>query len=105
MEIKLYDPFIDQLITSLEKQTAAKVLRTIDLLEKFGAHLGMPHSKKVAPSLFELRARGKHEVRIFYTFQTNAIVLLHGFIKKSQKLPQKEIETAKRKLHGLGSGS
>ncbi len=100
MEIRV-DPSVEKFITSLEKQTVAKILRTIDLLEKFGAHLGMPHSKKIAPSLFELRARGKQEARIFYTFQTDTIILLHGFVKKSQKLPQKEIEAAKRKLHAL----
>lgn len=94
MEIKIFDDTIEKFIRYLEKSAAAKVLRTIDLLEEFGKKLGMPHSKKVAHNLFELRVRGKQEVRIFYMFRNNEIILLHGFIKKSQQIPQKELKIA-----------
>lgn len=104
MKIKLYDLPLEKFITSLQKQTIAKVLRTIDLLERFGASLGTPHSKKIATSLFELRIRGKLEVRIFYTFHKDTIILLHGFIKKSQKIPQKELHLAQQKLGNLTKG-
>ena len=89
---------VELFIASLEKQSIAKVLRTIDLLEHFGHRLSMPHSKKIIESLFELRIRGNQEVRIFYTFKRGSAILLHGFIKKSQKTPKKEIKTAMKKL-------
>jgi len=38
---------LDKFIKSLEKPTIAKVLRIIDLLEKFGYNLGLPYSKKL----------------------------------------------------------
>ncbi|MFA5792579.1 MAG: type II toxin-antitoxin system RelE/ParE family toxin [Candidatus Gracilibacteria bacterium] len=57
--------FVEKFILKLEKPTIAKVLRTVDLLEKFGNDLGMPHSKKIRHNLFELRVRGGQEVRIF----------------------------------------
>lgn len=95
------DKSIEKFIKSLERKTIAKVLRTIDLLEKFGSHLGMPHSKKIANHLFELRVRGMQEVRIIYSFYKSTIVLLHGFIKKSPKIPQKELRMAKQKLNQL----
>src|SRR3990167_641452 len=82
MQIHIF-PEVEKFITSLEKQTVAKVLRTIDLLEKFSHNLGIPHSKKVAKHLFELRVRGQQEVRIFYCFYHDGLYLLHGFIKKS----------------------
>lgn len=88
------DSKVEKFISSLEKQTIAKVLRTIDLLEKFGPQLSMPHSKKVTASLFELRTRGQQELRIFYCFHKGVIYLLSGFIKKSQKTPQKELNKA-----------
>lgn len=94
-------PGVEKFISSLEKQTIAKVLRTIDLLEEFGHKLGMPHSKKVTKELFELRVRGQQEVRIFYVFYRDTLYLVHGFIKKSQKTPQKELGTALGKLKGL----
>ena len=101
MEVRLFDKVIEKFIASLEKSTIAKVLRTIDLLEAFGYLLGSPHTKKLTENLFELRIRGKQEVRIFYTFYKNKIVLLHGFIKKSPKIPQKELQLAFKKLKSL----
>lgn len=68
MKIQIFDNTLEKFILSLEKITIAKVLRTIDLLEQFGFKLGPPHTKKIAHNLFELRIRGRQEVRIFYTF-------------------------------------
>ena len=97
MQIQTNDG-IEKFIESLETKTIAKTLRTIDLLEKFGNRLAMPHSKKMSGSLFELRVRGQQEIRIFYCFHKNAIHLLHGFIKKSQKIPNKELRLARTKF-------
>lgn len=99
INVRLVDSKIETFIRSLEKSTIAKVLRTIDLLEMFGNTLGVPHSKKVNSRLFELRIRGQQEVRIFYAFRKGEAVLLHRFIKKSKRIPAKEVEVA---LHTLG---
>lgn len=101
MEIKFFDHKVERFIGSLEEAAVAKVLHTIDLLEMFSNELSYPHSKKISAHLFELRVRGKQEVRIFYTFRKEAIVLLHGFIKKSQRIPKKEVEVALGKLRTL----
>ena len=101
MRIQFFDNSLEQFIKNLEKPTIAKVLRTIDLLERFGHDLGMPHSKKIGDQLFELRIRGKQEIRILFTFHKQAAVLLHGFIKKSQQIPLKEIALARQKLKTL----
>lgn len=101
MEIQIFDESLKKFIKTLEKPTIAKVLRTIDLLELFGPRLGMPHTKRIFGQLFELRVRGRQEIRIFYTFYKNKIVLLHGFVKKSLKIPQKEINNALVKLRRL----
>lgn len=98
MEIKILDVELERFIYFLEKQTIAKVVRTIELLEMFGNELGMPHSKKIDSGLFELRVRGAQEVRIIYTFHKRVAVLLVGFIKKSEKIPRREIERARLKL-------
>ena len=103
MEIRILDSSLERFIKSLEKPTIAKVLRTIDLLEKFGHNLGLPHSKKVCGQLYELRIRGTQEVRIFYTYRQSRAFLLHGFIKKSQKIPKKEICAALEKARRLDS--
>lgn len=71
MEIRFLDISLEKFIKSLQKPTIAKVLRTLDLLEKFGQKLGPPHATKISVRLFELRISGKQEARIFYTFYKN----------------------------------
>ncbi len=101
MKIKFFNQKTENFITDLNKSTIAKALRTLDLLEQFGDKLGMPHSKKIDTSLFELRIRGKTEVRIIYCFHKNSIILLHGFIKKTQKTPKRHIGLAKKHLNSI----
>ena len=90
------DPDVDEFILSLQAPAKSKVMRMIELLENFGHQIGSPYSKKVADGLFELRIRGTQEVRIFYAFHQNAAYLLHGFVKKSQKIPPNELKKAIR---------
>lgn len=101
MKIHIFDVSLEKFIKSLQNPTIAKVLRIIDLLEKFGQKLGPPHTKKISARLFELRISGKQEVRIFYSFHKSQIFLLHGFVKKSQKIPQREIKIALLRLRGV----
>lgn len=101
MNVRFFDAQLEKFIYSLGEATVAKVLRTIDLLEMFGYKLTLPHSKKVYTELFELRVRGKQEVRIFYTFYKGEAMLLHGFVKKSKRIPTKEMRTALQKLQRL----
>lgn len=101
MKIHLFDSVLETFIHSLEVPTIAKVLRTIDLLEEFSYSLGLPHSKNVRRGLWELRIRGKQEVRIFYTFHNQEIILLHGFLKKTSRIPPREIRLALRKADAL----
>ncbi len=94
MKIHLFNERMEIFLTTLEKPTIAKMLRTLDLLEMFGNKLGMPHSKSLQHGLFELRIRGAQEVRVIYTFHKNTIVLLYGFVKKTNKISKKDFEVA-----------
>ncbi|SRR5258708_28196150 len=90
---------VEEFIKSLESSTLLKVGNVIDLLEIHGNILRMPFSKKITKEIYELRIRGTEEIRIFYSFQSDRrIYLLHGFKKKSQKTPRKEIEIANKRL-------
>lgn len=88
---------VEIFIKSLDVATRAKAIRIIDLLEKYGPLLGMPHSKHINKNIFELRVRGNIEVRVFYTFYCNKIILLHAFKKKCQKIPVKELFIAEER--------
>lgn len=98
MEIIFFNESIRDFIGSLEKQTRSRVYQTIDLFDEPGHRMGLPHSKKITRNLFELRVRSQQEVRIFYSYKNSQVILLHGFIKQSQKLPKKEINLAIQRL-------
>lgn len=92
------EKFVEEFIKSLEPPTIAKIAHVIDLLEKYGPLLGMPHSKYLTSKLHELRVRGRQEIRVVYAVAGNKIYLLHAFQKHTQKTPSKEIDTALKRL-------
>ena len=63
---------------------------------QFGWPLGMPLVRKVEPGLWEVRSRLVGRIaRVIFTVDDQVMVLLHGFIKKSQKIPAAELNTAR----------
>lgn len=98
ISVKVLDRSLEKFISKLQKPTISRILHTINLLEQFGAHLNLPHTKKIDTNLHELRIRSKQTVRIFYTLRPNQAILIHGFIKKTNKTPKKEITIATKKL-------
>ncbi len=74
----------------------AKISNTFDLLLEFGIRLGLPHVKKVVnTNLWELRIVGGDNIRIFYVASSGKkFLLLHGFVKKTQKTNKNELKTA-----------
>lgn len=93
---------VDEFIRKQQPQTKAKIVHAIKLLQQYGNKLGMPHAKILGAGLYELRIRGKVELRIFYCFtQGKIIYLLHAFKKQTQKIQNKDIEIAKRRMDSL----
>ncbi len=92
---------VAEFIKNQQPQAIAKIAHLIDLLEIHGNLLGMPHAKQLEQNLYELRVRGKEEIRIIYGFVGKTIYLLSGFKKQKQKTPRKEIETAKQRYLSL----
>lgn len=82
---------------SLDAKMVAKILRVVDLLEKNGPMLRMPHSEYLQDGIFEIRAKqGTDITRVLYFFTSGKkIILSNGFVKKTDKTPLKEIERAK----------
>ena len=84
----------------------ADFLRITELMVEHGADLKMPISKALGKGLFELRCQGKEGIgRVLYCTMVNReIILLHGFIKKTQKTPPHELEIAKRRMKEVHRG-
>ena len=66
----------------------------------FGPDLGMPHSRALGKGLFELRLKSKEGIgRVFHgILPGRRIIMLHAFVKKSQKTPAKELNIARARL-------
>jgi phage-related protein len=72
---------------------------------QFGWPLGMPLIRKIEKDLWEVRTRLANGIaRVFFTVDRDYMILLHGFIKKSQKTPQNELKTAITRLSNYTRG-
>ena len=92
---------VKEFLNDLNPSLRAKVDRHLDLLKNNPTRLRMPFSKKIRTDLFELRILGNTNVRIFYSYYLDNTILLHAFIKKTHKLPGKELKLALRRLKAL----
>jgi phage-related protein len=65
-----------------------------------GPNLGEPHTKAFGDGLFELRLKGAEGIaRVFFCTQIGKrIVVLHSFIKKSDRTPRRELDVALTRL-------
>jgi phage-related protein len=81
-----------------DRKTIGEDIKTL----QFGWPIGMPLARKMGNDLWELRSTLSSGIaRTFFTIFQSKIVLLHGFVKKSQKTPANELATAKRRLTKL----
>lgn len=78
-----------------EKKIIGQDIKT----EQFGRPLGMPLIRKLDKDLWEVRSQLPDRIaRILFTVDGDKMVLLHGFIKKSQKTPVSDLALAKQRL-------
>lgn len=98
-DVKENEPVAD-FIDSLPRATRAKVFRLIDLLGDYGVLLKEPYTKQIRDKIREIRIKDKQvAVRVLYfTFTGRRFILLHGFVKKAEKTPEKEIEIAEKRM-------
>ena len=73
-----------------------KIVAYIDMLEEYGTRIGEPVTKHLDGEIWELRPLKN---RFLYAYvEKDTFVILHHFMKKTQKTPKREIEKAKSNL-------
>lgn len=76
-----------------------KIRDYIKVLSEYGTQAGEPYVKHLEGKIWELRPLRD---RILFVGQTDGgYVLLHQFVKKTQKTPKREIEKAKKEFADL----
>ena len=83
-----------------DRKTIGEDVKTVQM----GWPLGMPLVRKMGRDLWEIRIHLHRRIaRIMFTVDGSDMVLLHGFIKKSQKTPKGDLETARKRLKNYRS--
>ena len=99
LEVRFYktdagtEPVRDWLqdLSAIDRKTIGEDIKTV----QFGWPLGMPLVRKMDSELWEIRIHLEGRVaRVMFTLKKNIMVLLHGFIKKSQSTPKEDLKTA-----------
>lgn len=91
VELPQLEKFIDTQSTAIK----AEYYTIIEKLEKNG-RLQMPFAEKIAKTdLFAIRVINAGNIRVFYVYGLNDRVYgLHGYVKKTRKIPDKEMNKA-----------
>jgi len=103
--VQLYRPAggaspVTEFLESLAEKDQAKVAAALDYLGQQGPALRRPDAAQVRGKLWELRiSLRRNEYRLLYFFMEGQLVVVaHGFVKKTQAIPAREIKTAENRM-------
>ena len=102
-QIDYFSEEVEKEILSLPDTLAARYVVLTRRMIAIGSNLGSPHTDSFGDGLFELRLKGVEGIaRVFFcTLVGRRIMMLHSFIKKTQKTPLREIEIARRRMKDI----
>lgn len=91
---------VKEFIDKLSKKQQDKIMRAIYPVEEFGIGTHLRNTKKlIGTDLWEIRILGKDSMRIIYALEIrNAILILHVFVKKSQRALAKKAKTTQARI-------
>lgn len=99
-KITFYSDRVEAEIHALPAGLVARFVRYAERMEIFGPDLGMPHTRPMGDGLFEWRLKAAEGIaRVFFcTVVARKIVVLHQFVKKSDKTPNRELKIARSRM-------
>ncbi len=98
--VTFYSEKVENQTLELPAGILANLLHIIELVEEFGPSIGRPHTAPLGEGLFEIRAKGPEGISrsLFCTHKGQELVILHTFIKKTQKIPKKHLALARKRM-------
>jgi len=102
-KVCFYDDEVEKETLALPPSVQANFVHIIEMIEEFGANLGRPHTAPLGQGLFEIRAKGKEGIArsLFCIVKNQEIIILLTAIKKSDKLPKRLMELARKRMKEL----
>ena len=99
-KITFYSERIEAQTLKLPPGILASLLHIMEMIEELGPNLGKPYVGKLDLGLYEIRSKGKEGIgrSLYCTIKGKEIVILHSFIKKTQKTPKKDLDLAKKRM-------
>jgi phage-related protein len=91
---------VDEEVAALPPEMRARLAHIVRLIVEFGVErTGHPHVKHLEGPLWEMRVSGRGGIAraIYVTAKARRVVIVRVFIKKTQKTPRHELETARRR--------
>jgi phage-related protein len=104
--INYYSESVEEDILALPDTLAARYVVLTRRMVAVGPNLGEPHTKSMKEGLLELRLKGAEGIaRVFYCTQVGRrIVMLHSFVKKTNRTPPRELEIALNRMKDVKHG-
>lgn len=95
-----YNDEVQQQLLSMSSDLQARYLHITERMAKQGPNLGMPYTRALGEGLFEIRLQGQETIgRVFFCLlRGRHILILHCFVKKTQKTPQRHLALARRRM-------
>ncbi|GAB5540072.1 MAG: type II toxin-antitoxin system RelE/ParE family toxin [Salibacteraceae bacterium] len=102
-KVTFFNKKIKEEALGLPSGILANYLHILEIIEEFGPTIGKPYTAPMGKGLFEIRAKGKEGIgrSLFCTVKGQEIIILHSFIKKTQKTPKRELEKARNRMKEL----
>ena|ERR1700733_3843490 len=100
-KIEFYNEKVEKSIKEWPEGIIAKFLWLSNAIEKFGpSKIGMPHIKALGQGLFEIRVKANEGIgrALFCMIKGKIVIVLNGFIKKTEKTPLNEMELALKRM-------
>ena len=104
--LEFYNQTVQNEILDWPDGIQASFTRIAEQMTAHGPNLGMPYTRAMKEGLFEIRAKGREGIgrAFFCTLIGRRIVILHGFIKKTEQTPTRELKIARQRLKEVQNG-
>jgi len=105
--VEALDARVEREIKALPPGLKARFLRLAETLEANGPRaLGMPHVRHLEGELWEMRLKAREGIAraVYVGVRGNRLIVLHVFVKKSDKMPRRALETARKRMKDVTDG-